>query len=105
LRRWTIGRRRDRRTCARRRRWRRTDLIVDGPVWTSAGASAGIDLALSTIEKAPGSEVAQLPVRKLVLYHRRAGGQSQHSGLLEIDAKPDRIPSALIPRAATLHSR
>lgn len=69
--------------------------IVDGPIWTSAGASAGVDLALGMVEKDLGQEVARMAARKLVLYHRRAGGQSQHSALLDLDAKSDRIQSAL----------
>jgi len=69
--------------------------IVDGPIWTSAGASAGVDLALAMIEEDLGVELARLVAKKLVLYHRRAGGQSQHSVLLEMDAKPDRIQSVL----------
>ena len=69
--------------------------IVDGPVWTSAGMSAGIDLALSMVEKDLGSEVARLVSKSLVIHHRRAGGQSQHSALLELDAKSDRIQTAL----------
>lgn len=69
--------------------------ITDGPVWTSAGMSAGIDLALSMVEKDLGAEVARLVSRSLVIHHRRAGGQSQHSALLELDAKSDRIQTAL----------
>jgi len=69
--------------------------IIDGPVWTSAGMSAGIDLALGMVEKDFGPELARAIARKLVVYHRRAGGQSQHSALLEMDAKSDRIQSAL----------
>lgn len=69
--------------------------IVDGPVWTSAGMSAGVDLVLGMIERDLGSEVARLTAKKLVLHHRRGGGQSQHSVLLEMDAKSDRIQSAL----------
>ena len=69
--------------------------IVDGPVWTSAGMSAGIDLALSMVETDLGAEVARLVSRSLVIHHRRAGGQSQHSALLELDAKSDRIQGAL----------
>jgi transcriptional regulator GlxA family with amidase domain len=69
--------------------------IVDGPVWTSAGMTAGIDLALAMIEKDHGVEVARAVARKLVVYHRRTGGQSQFSALLELDAKSDRIQSAL----------
>jgi len=57
--------------------------------------SAGIDLALGMIEKDFGAEVVRAVAQKLVLYHRRAGGQSQHSALLEMDAKSDRIQNAL----------
>ena len=69
--------------------------IIDGPIWTSAGMSASIDLALGMIEKDFGMELVRAVAQKLVVYHRRAGGQSQHSALLEMDAKSDRIQSAL----------
>jgi len=69
--------------------------IVDGPVWTSAGMTAGIDLALAMVEKDLGVDVARAVARKLVVYHRRAGGQSQFSALLELAPKSDRIQSAL----------
>jgi transcriptional regulator GlxA family with amidase domain len=69
--------------------------IVDGPVRTSAGMTAGIDLALAMIEKDLGGDVAQAVARKLVVYHRRAGGQSQFSALLELEPKSDRIQSVL----------
>jgi transcriptional regulator GlxA family with amidase domain len=69
--------------------------IIDGPVWTSAGMTAGIDLALAMIEKDLGADVARVVARKLVVYHRRAGGQSQFSALLELEPKSDRIQSAL----------
>ncbi|MDB5408101.1 MAG: AraC family transcriptional regulator, partial [Rhodospirillales bacterium] len=70
--------------------------ICDGPVWTSAGMTAGIDLALAMVEQDLGAEVARAVARKLVVYHRRAGGQSQFSALLELEPKSDRIQSALI---------
>jgi transcriptional regulator GlxA family with amidase domain len=69
--------------------------IVDGPVWTSAGMTAGIDLALAMIEQDLGADVTRAVARKLVVYHRRAGGQSQFSALLELEPKSDRIQSAL----------
>ena len=69
--------------------------IIDGPVWTSAGMTAGIDLALAMIEKDLGADVARAVARKLVVYHRRAGGQSQFSALLELEPKSDRVQSAL----------
>ena len=69
--------------------------IIDGPVWTSAGMTAGIDLALAMIEQDLGADLARAVARKLVVYHRRAGGQSQFSALLELEPKSDRIQSAL----------
>jgi transcriptional regulator GlxA family with amidase domain len=69
--------------------------IIDGPVWTSAGMTAGIDLALAMVEKDLGADVARAVAKKLVVYHRRAGGQSQFSALLELEPKSDRIQSAL----------
>jgi transcriptional regulator GlxA family with amidase domain len=69
--------------------------IVDEGVWTSAGMTAGVDLALAMVEKDLGGDVARSVARKLVVYHRRAGGQSQHSVLLELEPKSDRIQSAL----------
>jgi transcriptional regulator GlxA family with amidase domain len=69
--------------------------VIDGPVWTSAGMTATIDLALAMVERDLGLEVARSVARKLVVYHRRAGGQSQFSTLLELEPKSDRIQSAL----------
>src|SRR5262252_245255 len=69
--------------------------IADGPVWTSAGMTAGIDLALALIEEDLGPEAAHTVARRLVLYHRRAGGQSQFSSLLELKPKSDRIQTVL----------
>jgi len=70
--------------------------VVDGPVWTSAGMTAGIDLALGMVESDMGTEHARNVAKRLVVYHRRAGGQMQHSALLDLDAKTDRIQSALV---------
>jgi transcriptional regulator GlxA family with amidase domain len=69
--------------------------VIDGQVWTSAGMSAGLDLALAVIEKDLGVEVARMVARKLVVYQRRGGGQSQFSALLELNAKSDRVQMAL----------
>ncbi|MEY9626247.1 GlxA family transcriptional regulator [Sinorhizobium fredii] len=69
--------------------------IVDGSVWTSAGMTASIDLALAMIEKDHGQDVARAVARKLVVYHRRAGGQSQFSALLELEPKSDRIQKSI----------
>ncbi|AOB30899.1 AraC family transcriptional regulator [Bordetella sp. H567] len=69
--------------------------IMDGSVWTSAGMSATIDLALAMVESDHGSEVSRTVARKLVVYHRRAGGQSQFSALLDLEPKSDRIQKAI----------
>lgn len=63
----------------------------DGSVWTSAGITAGIDLALAMVTEDHGDAVAQDTARQLVLYHRRSGGQSQFSSLLELKAPNGRF--------------
>jgi transcriptional regulator GlxA family with amidase domain len=69
--------------------------IVDGPVWTSAGMSAAIDVALAMVEQDLGAQIARITARTMVVFHRRAGGQSQFSTLLELEPKSDRIQTAL----------
>jgi transcriptional regulator GlxA family with amidase domain len=76
--------------------------IVDGPVWTSAGMTATIDLALEMVENDYGPEVSRTVARKLVIYHRRAGGQAQVSALLELEPKSDRIQKAIDYASANL---
>lgn len=78
--------------------------IVDGTVWTSAGMTASIDLALAMVEKDHGHDVARSVARKLVVYHRRAGGQSQFSALLELDPRSDRIQKSVNYAKANLRS-
>jgi transcriptional regulator GlxA family with amidase domain len=55
----------------------------DGEIWTSAGITAGIDLALALIEDDLGAQVARRTAQQLVVHHRRPGGQSQFSALLD----------------------
>ena len=69
--------------------------INDGRVWTSAGMTACIDLCLAMVENDHGVELARAVARKMVVYHRRSGGQSQFSALLELEPKSDRIQVAL----------
>ena len=57
----------------------------DGSVWTSGGIAAGIDMALALIEEDEGERVAKRAAQQLVVYHRRSGGQSQFSALLEVE--------------------
>jgi transcriptional regulator GlxA family with amidase domain len=78
--------------------------ITDGQIWTSAGMSAGVDLALGMVEEDHGVDMARSVARKLVVYHRRGGGQSQHSNLLDLDAKSDRIQTALTYARRNLHT-
>jgi transcriptional regulator GlxA family with amidase domain len=69
--------------------------VIDGAIWTSAGMSAGVDLALTMVEKDFGTEITRAVAKLLVVYHRRTGGQSQHSTLLDLDATSDRVQTAL----------
>jgi len=58
--------------------------VQDGPLWSSAGITAGIDMALAMIGADLGEDVARRTAQQLVVYHRRPGGQSQFSALLEM---------------------
>ncbi|MGF6532797.1 transcriptional regulator GlxA family with amidase domain [Paraburkholderia sp. GAS206C] len=78
--------------------------VVDGPVWTSAGMTAGTDLAVSMVERDLGAKVARIVAKRMVMFHRRAGGQLQHSTLLDLDAKTDRIQTALVYAKSNLHT-
>jgi transcriptional regulator GlxA family with amidase domain len=69
--------------------------IRDGDVWTSAGITAGIDLALALIADDLGEPAAKRVAQQLVVYHRRPGGQSQFSALLEADRPESRFSPVL----------
>lgn len=56
--------------------------VRDGNVYTSAGVSAGIDLALALVEEDHGSDLARQVAQSLVVFMQRAGGQSQFSASL-----------------------
>ena len=58
--------------------------IRDGDIWTSAGISAGIDLALALIADDLGEKVARQVAQEMVVYYRRPGGQSQFSALADL---------------------
>ncbi|MEB3023098.1 GlxA family transcriptional regulator [[Mycobacterium] crassicus] len=62
--------------------------VRDGNVFTSAGVSSGIDLALALVEMDYGAELVRAVARWLVVYLKRAGGQSQFSTLVEADWPP-----------------
>ncbi len=65
--------------------------IKDGAIWTSAGITAGIDLALAMIAEDLGEDIAAKVAREMVVYAKRPGGQAQHSALLDLDAKASRF--------------
>jgi transcriptional regulator GlxA family with amidase domain len=67
----------------------------DGKIWTSAGITAGIDLALALIADDLGDDIAKRAAQELVVYHRRPGGQSQFSALLDIAAEEEKFKALL----------
>jgi len=58
--------------------------ICDGPVWTSAGETAGVDLSLALVEHDLGRAVALAVARYLVVFLERPGGQAQFSDALSL---------------------
>ncbi len=67
----------------------------DADTWTSAGISAGIDLALALIEHDHGPAIARRTAQQLVVHSRRPGGQSQFSGLLELGGQSGRFEALI----------
>jgi transcriptional regulator GlxA family with amidase domain len=65
--------------------------VRDGPVWTSAGVTAGIDLALALVEEDLGRSVALAVARYLVVFLKRPGGQAQFSAALSLQAVEDKF--------------
>jgi transcriptional regulator GlxA family with amidase domain len=65
--------------------------VCDGPVWTSAGVTAGIDLALALVEEDLGRSVALEVARYLVVFLKRPGGQAQFSATLALQAAEDKF--------------
>jgi transcriptional regulator GlxA family with amidase domain len=69
--------------------------VKDGKLWSSAGITAGIDLALALIAEDLGEHIARQTARQLVVYYRRPGGQSQFSALLELERADGRFAALL----------
>jgi transcriptional regulator GlxA family with amidase domain len=65
--------------------------VRDGATWTSAGITAGMDLALAMVEDDHGPEVARAIARRLVMFVQRPGGQAQFSAQLAAQ-RPERAP-------------
>lgn len=79
--------------------------VRDGAIWTSAGITAGIDLALALIADDFGEELAHDVARQLVVYHRRTGGQSQFSALLDLERASEKFGALLRWAAERLDQR
>ncbi len=77
--------------------------VRDQNVWSSAGISAGIDLALAMVTEDLGQEIARTTARRLIVYHQRMGGQSQFSSLLELNYPDGRFGSLLAWVRENLH--
>lgn len=69
--------------------------VHDGPVWTSAGISAGIDMALALITEDLGADIARRTAQQMVVFYHRPGGQSQFSALLEMASPQERFADLL----------
>jgi transcriptional regulator GlxA family with amidase domain len=65
--------------------------VRDGMIWTSAGVTAGIDLALALVEDDVGRGVALRVARHLVVFLKRPGGQAQYSAALTLQSTDDRF--------------
>lgn len=65
--------------------------LRDGSIWTSAGVTAGIDLALAMVEEDHGRPLALAVARELVVFLKRPGGQSQFSAPLKLQASDERF--------------
>jgi transcriptional regulator GlxA family with amidase domain len=76
--------------------------VRDGNMWTSAGVSAGMDLALALLEDDHDSELALTVARHLVLFLRRPGNQSQFSATLA-SQQPEREPLREVQRSVVEH--
>jgi transcriptional regulator GlxA family with amidase domain len=65
--------------------------LRDGAIWTSAGVTAGIDLALALVQEDLGRAAALAVARYLVVFLKRPGGQAQFSATLALQAADDRF--------------
>jgi transcriptional regulator GlxA family with amidase domain len=65
--------------------------VRDGPIWTSAGVTSGIDLALALVEQDLGRTVALAVARYLVVFLKRSGGQAQFSTALALQTEDDKF--------------
>ncbi|KDE19062.1 AraC family transcriptional regulator [Acetobacter aceti 1023] len=69
--------------------------VHDGLVWTSAGISAGIDMALALVTDDLGADIGRRTAQQMVVFYQRPGGQSQFSALLEMESTQERFAELL----------
>jgi transcriptional regulator GlxA family with amidase domain len=67
----------------------------DGQIWTSAGITTGIDMALAMVEEDLGASVSQSTAQMLIVSHRRLGNQSQFSNVADVHSDSKRIQDVL----------
>ena len=79
--------------------------VRQGSVWTSAGVTAGIDLAVAMIAEDHGQDLARAVAQELVVYYRRPGGQSQFSSLAALQGSDGRFDSLLDHVRSNLRAR
>jgi transcriptional regulator GlxA family with amidase domain len=79
--------------------------VKDGKFWTSAGITAGIDLALGLIEEDLGADTARETARELVVHQRRAGGQSQFSVMQDVRLASGRFDELIVWIQTNLSAR
>ncbi len=65
--------------------------VKDGNTWTSAGITAGMDLALALIQEDHGISLSKVIAQDMVIYHRRLGGQTQFSALADMSPETERM--------------
>jgi len=75
----------------------------EGGIWTSAGVTTGIDMALAMIGEDHGADLSHAVAQMLVVYHRRPGGQSQFSAIADMEPESDRIRNVLTYIREHLH--
>jgi transcriptional regulator GlxA family with amidase domain len=78
--------------------------VEDGPIWTSAGMTAGVDLAMGMLERDVGTTRTRDVARQLVVAQRRYGGNRQTSGESMVQPKSDRVQIALSHARSNLRS-
>ena len=70
--------------------------VTDGNLWTSAGVTTGLDMALEMVRKDLGNDIMTKVAKRLVVYAHRPGNQSQFSNLLYLQSKSDSTYSNLL---------